>query len=152
MQFRSHANVGNIADMPKLKTTENSSSVESFVGKNPNGETRQDCAKLIDVMQGITGCPAKMWGGSIVGFDKYHYKYADGKTGEMCLIGFSPRKQNLVLYITDDHDRDADLLAKLGKIKIGKACIYVKSLQDVHIPTLKQLIRRAVKARREVRA
>jgi uncharacterized protein DUF1801 len=138
--------------MAKVKTTENTSSVEAFLSKSPRADTRQDCADLIDMMHEITGCPAKMWGGSIVGFDKYHYKYADGKTGEICLIGFSPRKQNLVLYITDDHERDADLLAKLGKIKTGRGCIYVNHLRDLHIPTLKQLIRRAVKARREASA
>jgi len=135
-----------------VKTTENRSSVEAFVNQNAIEGTRQDCAQLIEMMQEITGCPPKMWGAGIVGFDKYHYKYADGKTGEICLIGFSPRKQNLVLYITDDHERDADLLAKLGNIKTGKGCIYVKQLEDLHIPTLKQLIRRAVKARREASA
>jgi hypothetical protein len=93
-----------------------------------------------------------MWGASIVGFDTFHYKYADGRPGEICLIGFSPRKQNLVLYITDDHERDADLLAKLGRIKTGKGCIYVNRLSDLHMPTLKQLVRRAVKARRAASA
>jgi len=141
-----------MTDMAKVKTTENTSSVAAFVSKAAREETRQDCAKLIELMTEITGCPAKMWGGSIVGFDKYHYKYADGKTGEICLVGFSPRKQNLVLYITDDHVRDADLLSKLGKIKTGNACIYVNQLEDLHLPTLKQLIRRAVKARREASA
>ena len=65
-----------------------------------------------------------MWGASIVGFDKFHYKFANGKSGEICLIGFSPRKQNLVFYVTGDHERDADLLGKLGKVKTGKSCIY----------------------------
>ena len=136
----------------KIKTTENASSVTAFIKKTPSEDTRQDCATLIGVMSEITGCPAKMWGSSIVGFDKYHYKYADGKTGEICLIGFSPRKQNLVLYITGDHERDADLLAKLGKIKTGQSCIYVSHLSDLHMPTLKQLLRRSVKARRTARA
>jgi len=136
----------------KIKTTENASSVTAFIKKTPSEDTRQDCATLIGVMSEITGCPAKMWGSSIVGFDKYHYKYADGKTGEICLIGFSPRKQNLVLYITGAHERDADLLAKLGKIKTGQSCIYVSHLSDLHMPTLKQLIRRSVKARRKASA
>jgi hypothetical protein len=134
--------------MAKMNTTENAASVEAFVSKIPREDVRQDCAVLMGVMSEVTGCAAKMWGGSIVGFDKYHYKYADGKPGEICLIGFSPRKQNLVLYITDNHERDADLLAKLGKIKTGQSCIYVNHLRDLHMPTLKQLIRRAVKARR----
>jgi hypothetical protein len=138
--------------MANMKTTENPASVEAFVRKAPREETRKDCAALIGVMSEITGCQAKMWGGSIVGFDKYHYRYGNGKAGEICLIGFSPRKQNLVLYITDDHERDADLLAKLGTIKTGKACIYVSRVSDLHMPTLKQLIRRAVKARRAASA
>ena len=103
-------------------------------------------------MSEITGCEAKMWGGSIVGFGKYHYRYADGKPGEIFLIGFSPRKQNLVLYIAADRERDAELLAKLGKIKMGGGCIYLNHLRDLHMPTLKQIIRRGVKARRKANA
>ena len=80
--------------MAKIKTTQNTASVEAFVRSAPSEETRQDCAALIEVMSEITRCEAKMWGGSIVGFDKVHYKYADGRPGEICLIGFSPRKQN----------------------------------------------------------
>jgi hypothetical protein len=138
-----------IERMAKVKTTENDSSVNAFVSKVTRKETRQDCAMLIAMMREVTGCEAKMWGGSIVGFDKFHYRYADGKPGEICLIGFSPRKQNLALYVTDDHERDADLFGKLGKVKTGKSCIYVNNLRELHMPTLKQLLRRAVKARRE---
>ena len=141
-----------MAGMAKMKTIENAASVDAFIKKTPREDTRQDCTTLISVMSEITGCPAKMWGSSIVGFDKFHYKYADGKVGEICLVGFSPRKQNLVLYITGDHERDADLLAKLGKIKTGQSCIYVNQLSDLHMPTLKQLIRRSVKARRKASA
>ena len=135
--------------MAKMKTTENDASVRSFVSKVPREETRQDCQTLISMMSEATGCEARMWGGSIVGFDKFHYNYANGKAGEICLIGFSPRKQNLVLYVSDDHERDAELLGKLGKIRTGKSCIYVNSLGDLHMPTLKKLLRRAVKVRRE---
>ena len=141
-----------MADMAKMKTIEKAASVEAFVKKNPREDTRRDCTTLIQVMSEITGCEAKMWGSSIIGFDKYRYRYANGKPGEICLIGFSPRKQNLVLYITDNHERDADLLAKLGKIKTGQSCIYVNDLRDLHLPTLKQLIRRSVKVRREASA
>ena len=137
-----------IERMAKNKTSENDASVEALLNGVGEG-TRQDCETLNGMMGEATGCEAKMWGGGIVGFGKYHYRYADGKTGEICLIGFSPRKQNLVLYITDNHERDADLLAKLGRIKTGKSCIYVNHLQELHLPTLKQLIRRAVKARKE---
>jgi hypothetical protein len=135
--------------MAKIKTTVNDASVEAFVTAVTPESTREDCSTLIALMEEITRCQAKMWGSSIVGFDTYRYRYADGKPGEMCLIGFSPRKRNLVLYITDNHERDADLLAKLGKIKTGRGCIYVNDMRDLHLPTLKQLIRRAIKARKE---
>lgn len=136
----------------KPKTTETEASVREFLNAVPSEITRQDCATLIEMMSAATGCEAKMWGSSIVGFDKYQYRLANGKLGEICLIGFSPRKQNLVLYITDDHERDADLLGKLGKIGTGKSCIYAKTLGDLHAPTLKKLIGRAVKERRKTSA
>jgi hypothetical protein len=132
----------------KMTTTETDASVTAFLARIPQESVREDCAALIQMMSAITGSAAKMWGASIVGFDKFRYRYADGKPGEICLIGFSPRKQNVVLYVTDDHERDADLLAKLGSVKCGKSCIYMNQLDELHMPTLKQLIRRAVKARR----
>jgi len=135
--------------MAKIKTTQNDASVDAFLKKVPREDMRQDCRALIDLMREITGCEAKMWGAAIVGFDKYRYRYADGKPGEICLVGFSPRKQNLVLYVTGDHERDADLLSKLGKIKTGRSCIYVNRLDDLHLPTLKQLVRRSVQVRRK---
>ena len=138
--------------MAKIKTTQNDASVEAFLKKIPSEATRQDCRALIALMREVTGCEAKMWGSAIIGFDKYHYKYADGKLGEICLVGFSPRKQNLVLYVTGDHERDADLLAKLGKIKTGRSCIYVNRVEDLHLPSLKQLIRRSAQARRKASA
>lgn len=136
--------------MATMKTTENAASVQAFLKKVTDQQKRQDCETLVALMSEATGCEAKMWGSSIVGFDKYQYRLASGKMGEICLLGFSPRKQNLVLYVTSDHERDADLLAKLGKIKTGASCIYVNRLAEMHIPTLKQLLRRAVKARKQV--
>jgi hypothetical protein len=138
--------------MAQNKTTETDASVAKFVKTIPSETTRQDCLALIDLMSAVTGCPARMWGTSIVGFDRYQYSYANGKLGEICLVGFSPRKQNLVLYITGDHQRDADLLSKLGNIQTGKSCIYVKTLGELHLPTLKQLLRRSVKARKATSA
>ena len=138
--------------MVKIKTTENDASVAAFVNAVTPEGTREDCSELIRLMSEITGCEARMWGGSIIGFDKYHYRYADGKPGEICLVGFSPRKHNLVLYVTANQERDADLLAKLGKVKISGSCMHVSRLRDLHLPTLKQLVRRAVKARREASA
>ena len=135
--------------MAKVKTIENDASVETFVSKVAGEEMCQDCATLIRVMSEVTGSPAKMWGGSIIGFDKYHYRYANGKPGEICLLGFSPRKQGLVLYIGPDAERDRDLLAKLAKVKAVGSCLHVNHLRDLHLPTLKRLMRRAAKARRE---
>ena len=138
--------------MAKMKTTENHANVQAFVNKVADQEKRQDCATLINMMSEATGCEARMWGPSIIGFDKYHYRLANGKVGEICLLGFSPRKQNLVLYVTNNHQRDADLLAKLGNVKTGSSCIYVNRLSDIHIPTLKQLLRRSAKARKQASA
>ena len=135
--------------MAKMKTTETAASVQAFLSKIPGEETRQDCATLIKMMSEATGCEAKMWGPSIIGFDKYHYRLANGKVGEICLVGFSPRKKNLVLYVTDNHERDAGLLAKLGKVKTGASCIYLNRLADVRLPALQQLIRRSAKARKQ---
>jgi len=137
-----------IEGMAGIKTTENDASVEAFVNAVTRESTREDCLALIDIMRKITGREAKMWGSSIIGFDTYRYRNANGKPGEICLVGFSPRKQNLVLYVTTNHERDADLLAKLGKNKTQGGCMYVNHLSDLHLPTLKQLIRRAVKARK----
>jgi hypothetical protein len=133
--------------MAKIKTTQNDSGVDGFLAKIPAPEIRQDCAALIEIMGAATGCEPKMWGTSIVGFDTFHYQYADGKPGEICLIGFSPRKQNLVLYIGGNSEHD--LLEKLGKFKTGKSCMYVNRLSDVDLPVLKQLIKRSVKLRRQ---
>ena len=135
--------------MAPVKTTENDSSVDKFLAKVLDEATRQDCASLINMMSAITKHPAKMWGTAIIGFDRFHYRYANGKMGQICLIGFSPRKQNLVLYITGDHTTHAKLFEKLGKFGTGKACIYVNRLSDLHLPTLKELIQRSVKARRQ---
>jgi len=134
--------------MAKIKTTQNDSSVERFLKTIPQQETRQDCTELIGMMGAATGCEPKMWGSSIVGFDTFRYQYSDGKPGEICLIGFSPRKQSLVLYIGGNSEHD--LLEKLGKFKTGNSCMYLNRLSDVHLPVLKQLIKRSVKLRRQM--
>ena len=86
-----------------------------------------------------------MWGPAIVGFGSLHYKYASGREGDMPLIGFSPRKQNLTLYIGGGFENYKELLARLGKYKTSKVCLYVKRLDDVHLPTLKKLMRESLK-------
>ncbi len=86
-----------------------------------------------------------MWGSSIVGFGNYHYKYESGREGDWFLTGFSPRKQNLTLYIMPGFAQYDELMKKLGKHKTGKSCLYIKSLEDINLPTLKQLIQQSVK-------
>ena len=85
-----------------------------------------------------------MWGDSIVGFGSYHYKYASGREGDWFLIGFSPRKQNLTLYIMDGFDGYDELLQALGKHRTGKSCLYLKRLAQIHLPALEELIQRSV--------
>jgi hypothetical protein len=134
--------------MANVKTIENDGSVEAFLNRLTRPGYRQECKTLIEMMHEATGSEPRMWGSSIIGFGQYEYRYANGKPGRICLVGFAPRKQSFVLYITEDHERDADLLSKLGKIKTGQGCVYVKKLDDLHLPTLRRLLRRAVAARR----
>ncbi len=96
-------------------------------------------------MKEATKSPPKMWGSSIVGFGSYHYKYASGREGEWPLTGLSPRKRNLTLYIMDGFEGYDELLPKPGKHTTGKACLYIKRLEDVHLPTLREIVRQSVK-------
>jgi hypothetical protein len=111
----------------------------------PDERKRADSRALVDIMRQITKSEPKMWGGSIVGFGDYQYKYASGREGECFVAGFSPRQQYLTLHIMAGFDEYDDLLAHLGKHKTGKSCLYINRLEDVHLPTLKKLIRASVK-------
>jgi hypothetical protein len=95
-------------------------------------------------MSTVTGAEPAMWGSSIVGFGHYHYKYQSGREGEFFLTGFSPRKQNLTLYITSGFDQYGELMQALGKYKTGKSCLYIKSMADISLPVLTDLIERSV--------
>ena len=134
----------------KMKTTLNKASVSKFLAKVKDPQKRADSQAIVRMMQEITGEKPAMWGPAIVGFGSYHYKYASGREGDMPIAGFSPRKQNLTLYIMAGFERYDELLAKLGKFKTSKACLYIKRLDDVHVPTLKALIRESVKAMRKL--
>jgi hypothetical protein len=130
--------------MAETKTKVTQQSVEDFLDKVTEGKKREDSETLIKLMKKITGKPAKMWGPSIIGFDKYHYKYESGHEGEICLTGFSPRKQNFSLYVRAGIPGQDDLLKKLGKHKAEKGCLYVKKLEDIDLGVLESLIRRSV--------
>jgi hypothetical protein len=127
-----------------LKTKQNDQSVEVFLNGIEGEKKRQDSFVILDLMKQVTGKEPKMWGDSIVGFGNYHYKYATGREGDMPLVGFSPRKQNLTLYIMSGFDEYNELLRKLGKYKTGKSCLYINKLEDVDLQTLRELVRLSV--------
>ena len=128
----------------KLKTSPNDGSVEAFLESVENEQKKADCKEILEWMREITGEPPIMWGSSIVGFGSYHYKYESGREGDMLVTGFSPRKQNLTLYIMNGFKRYEELLSKLGKYKTGKSCLYIKKLEEVDREVLQTLIKESV--------
>jgi hypothetical protein len=127
-----------------LKTQENKASVQQFIDGLENSSRKKDCLTVRKMMQEITGERAKMWGSSIVGFGTYHYKYASGREGNYFVTGFSPGKQNFTIYIMPGYTDYSHLLDKIGKHKMGKSCLYVKSLDDIDLDVLRTLITDAV--------
>lgn len=138
--------------MAELKTKQTDADVTAFLNGVADEQQRQDAFALLRLMQQVTRLEPKLWGTSIVGFGRYHYQYASGHEGDTCLVGFSPRKQNLTLYLTPGPDHYRGLLERLGKHKAGKGCLYIKHLDDVHLPTLKAIVRESVKAARRQQA
>jgi len=130
--------------MAERKTQQTTASVESFLNRIEDEGRRQDCFRVLEIMKGATKSEPAMWGTSIVGFGRYNYKPESGNKGEFFLVGFAPRKQDLTLYLMSGAYRYPELLKKLGKHKTGRACLYIKNLDDVHLPTLKQLIKQSI--------
>jgi hypothetical protein len=126
--------------MAEAKTKPTAVSVDTFIAAIPDAGQREDSRRLRSMMEEITGEKAVLWGPSIVGFGQYHYEYDSGHSGDSCLVGFSPRKQNLSIYLMPGFDGRASLLEKLGKHKTAKACLYVKRLSDVDEAVLRKLI------------
>jgi hypothetical protein len=131
------------ATMPDNKTEPIDKDVMGFLHAIPDQQRREDCLALVALMREATGEPPRMWGGPIVGFGQYHYRYASGREGDWFLAGFSPRKQNLTIYVMAGFDRYDELLASLGKHTTDKSCLYIKRLADVDQPTLKELVRQS---------
>lgn len=127
--------------MSQRKTMENSADVNAFLDAVENPRRRSDARQLLALMRKVTGAPPKMWGPSIVGFGKYHYRYASGREGESLRVGFSPRKQNLVIYIMPGFSDYGEILEQLGKFRTGRSCLYVNKLDDVDLVLLEQLVR-----------
>jgi hypothetical protein len=132
--------------MAELKTKATRASVTQYIAAIADAERRSDCQALVKLMRDITGKPAVMWGPSIVGFDRYHYKYASGHEGEMCLAGFSSRKPSLSIYLMIEGAEQRKLLARLGKHKMAKACLSVRRLSDIDMDVLRQLIEGSIAA------
>ena len=130
--------------MSEPKTKRNRRSVNKFLSAVENETRRQDAKKVCALMKEATGCKPEMWGDSIVGFDAYSYEYASGRKGDWPVVGFSPRKTNLALYIMSGFSRCQELLAKLGKHKTGKSCLYITRLDEVDIKVLKEIVRDSV--------
>jgi hypothetical protein len=135
-----------MAKKTELKTKVNEASVEGFLNSVQDEQKRKDCFEILKMMKQVTKEEPKMWGSSIVGFGSYHYKGASGREGDWMLTGFSPRKQNLTLYLMGGFDLHKDLLKKLGKHKTSVGCLYINKLADVDKKVLKQLVGKSFKA------
>ena len=129
--------------MAEQKTKPTTASVEEFVNAIDDPKRRADCAALVALMKKITKCEPKMWGSSIVGFGDHHYRYESGHEGDTFVLGFSPRKAALTLYLCSGIDRFQDTLNQLGKHKTGKGCLYIRSLEDVDQTVLATLLKKA---------
>ena len=129
--------------MAELKTKETKLSVTKFIGKVEDDQKRQDSQAILKLMKQVTKEEPKMWGDSMIGFGHFHYKSDSGREGDWFLTGFSPRKQNLTIYITPGFDKYESLMKQLGKHKTSKGCLYIKKLEDVDMKVLKQLIKQS---------
>lgn len=129
---------------PANKTVPTSVSVDDFIAAVADAQRAADCRALVAMMREVTGEAPRMWGASIVGFGQYHYVYESGREGDACVVGFSPRKNDLTIYIVPGFSAYADLLARLGRYKTAKVCLYVKRLDDVDRGVLRELVVRSV--------
>lgn len=126
--------------MAENKTKFTGASVEDHIASRANEQQRIDCQELITLLRRVTGQPAKMWGPSIVGFGVYRYTYESGRAGEAPLAGFAIRGRELVIYLDCEEEAQKSLLAKLGKHRNGKCCLYLKQLADLDKAVLEQLV------------
>ena len=131
--------------MAENKTNPTAKSVPEFLEQIEDPERRADCLTIAALMARLSGSKPKMWGDSIVGFGEYHYKYASGREGDWFQVGFSPRKQNLTIYVMGYVEHYAELLEGLGKHKHGKGCLYINKLEDIDMKVLEKLISRSIK-------
>jgi len=125
------------------KTRATGASVDAFIAEQPSETVRDDCRALIRLMHELTGEEPRMWGPTIIGLGTYHYQYASGHEGDAPLAGFSPRKPELVIYFMPEA-LEPEMLARLGKHRSSKSCVYVKRLEDIDLGVLKALLQRSI--------
>jgi hypothetical protein len=126
--------------MAELKTRPTGAAVAAFIGAVTDDQVREDCLTLLALMRRVTAAEPAMWGPSIVGFGRYHYHYASGREGDWFLVGFSPRRRDLTIYLTGGFDAHAELLGRLGSFRTGKGCLFVKRLNDVDQAVLGEVL------------
>ena len=134
--------------MAEPKTRPTTASVTAYLDALPDAQQRADCRRLVQLMARVTGEKPVMWGPSIVGFGSYRYVYASGRSGDWPLTGFAARAKDLTLYLMDGFDRRRDMLERLGRHKTGKSCLYVKSLADLDLPLLEEMLADSVETMR----
>jgi Domain of unknown function (DU1801) len=130
--------------MAELKTKKTELSVEAFIKKIPDAQKQKDAFTIIELMEKATKAKGKMWGSAIIGFGDQHLKYESGRELDWFVMGFSPRKQNLTLYISGTVEKQQALLKKLGKHKTGKGCLYINKLEEVDMDVLKEIISKGI--------
>ncbi len=133
--------------MAELKTQRNNASVTDFINAIPDAQKKKDSKEIIKMLKRVTGKKPEMWGSAIIGFGQYSYTGSNGKTNEWMAIGFSPRKQNLTMYIMPGYTYDSvqEIMKKLGKYKTGKSCLYINKLSDIDMNVLEQLAKKGYK-------
>ena len=130
--------------MAEQKMKPNDQSVTAFLDKISDETRRAECYAVLGMMKRVTRTEPKLWGSGLVGFGSYHYKYESGHEGDCFVTGFASRKTALTLYLTAGVDRYPKLLAKLGKHKAGKGCLYIKKLDDINLAVLEDLVSKSV--------
>lgn len=135
--------------MYELKTKQNDANVEAFLNSVEDERKRADSFTMLELMERVTGEPARMWGSAIIGFGTMHYKYASGQQGDWPPVGFSPRKQSISVYLMSGFELLAEELKRLGKHKLGKGCLYINRLSDVDMGVLEEMVRKAFAVTKE---
>lgn len=135
--------------MYKLKTKETDQDIVEFIETLDSNNKKADAYKLVDIYAEISGLPPKMWGSNIIGFGTYHYKYASGHEGDAPIVGFSPKKARISLYLTTDEDTRAFFLDQIGKHKAGVGCVYINKLADINEEILREFIKKSIELIRE---